>query len=105
MVTMKVKRGTLARINTGKNTQFTFWYFLGYLKNTHKNPKFGNVRQFPTSILGICKIPMLGIIANLGIGTFENGTEKAGFSTFIWEFLGYFQQFKMFSHLHKPDRL
>ena len=25
---------------------------LGYLKNTHKNPKFGRVRQVPTRELG-----------------------------------------------------
>ena len=25
---------------------------LGYLKNTHKNPKFGRVRQVPTRKLG-----------------------------------------------------
>ena len=34
--------------NTGKNNGFPFWDILGYLKNTHKNAKFGKVRQVPT---------------------------------------------------------
>ena len=34
--------------NTGKNNGFPFLDTLGYLKNTHKNPKFGKVRQVPT---------------------------------------------------------
>ena len=33
---------------TGKNNGFPFLYIFGYLKNTHKNPKFGKVRQVPT---------------------------------------------------------
>ena len=33
---------------TGKNNGFPFLDFLGYLKNTYKNPKFGKVRQVPT---------------------------------------------------------
>ena len=33
--------------NTGKNNGFPFLDILGYLKNTHKNPKFGRVRQVP----------------------------------------------------------
>ena len=33
---------------TGKNNGFPFSDILGYLKNTHKNPKFGKVRQVPT---------------------------------------------------------
>ena len=32
----------------GKNNRFPFLDILGYLKNTHKNPKFGKVRQVPT---------------------------------------------------------
>ena len=32
---------------TGKNNRFPFLDILGYLKNTHKNPKFGRVRQVP----------------------------------------------------------
>ena len=40
---------------TGKNSRFPFLDILGYLKSTHKNPKFGKVRQvatreFPTKI-------------------------------------------------------
>ena len=31
-----------------KNNRFPFLDILGYLKNTHKNPKFGKVRQVPT---------------------------------------------------------
>ena len=34
-------------IFTGKNNGFPFLDILGYLKNTHKNPKFGSVRQVP----------------------------------------------------------
>ena len=34
--------------NTGKNNGFPFLDIFGYLKNTHKNPKFGKVRQVPT---------------------------------------------------------
>ena len=34
--------------NTGKNNGFPFLDILRYLKNTHKNPKFGKVRQVPT---------------------------------------------------------
>ena len=33
---------------TGKNNRFPFWDILGYLKNTHKNPNFGKVREIPT---------------------------------------------------------
>ena len=33
---------------TGKNNGFPFLDILGYLKNTHKNPKFGKVRKVPT---------------------------------------------------------
>ena len=33
---------------TGKNKGFPFWDIFGYLKNTHKNPKFNKVRQVPT---------------------------------------------------------
>ena len=37
---------------TGKNNRFPFLDILGYLKNTHKNPKFGRVRQVPVRELG-----------------------------------------------------
>ena len=39
-------------LNTGKNNGFPFLDILGYLKNTHKNPKFGRVRQVPIRELG-----------------------------------------------------
>ena len=38
--------------NKGKNDRFPFFDILGYLKNTHKNAKFGRVRQVPTRELG-----------------------------------------------------
>ena len=38
--------------DTGKNNRFPFLDILGYLKNTHKNPKFGRVRQAPIRELG-----------------------------------------------------
>ena len=37
---------------TGKTNRFPFLDILGYLKNNHKNPKFGRVRQVPTRELG-----------------------------------------------------
>ena len=37
---------------TGKNNGFPFLDIFGYLKNTHKNPKFGRVRQVPVWELG-----------------------------------------------------
>ena len=37
---------------TGKNNRFPFLDILGNLKNTHKNPKFGRVRQVPIRELG-----------------------------------------------------
>ena len=37
---------------TGKNNRFPFLDILGYLKNTHKNPKFGTVREVPIRELG-----------------------------------------------------
>ena len=38
--------------DTGKNNRFPFLDILGYLKNTHKNPKFGRARQAPIRELG-----------------------------------------------------
>ena len=38
--------------STGKNNRFPFLDILGNLKNTHKNPKFGRVRQVPIRELG-----------------------------------------------------
>ena len=37
---------------TGKNNGFPFLDIFGHLKNTHKNPKFGRVRQVPIWELG-----------------------------------------------------
>ena len=37
---------------TGKNNGFPFLDILEYLKNTHKNPKFGRVRQVSIRELG-----------------------------------------------------
>ena len=37
---------------TGKNNGFPILDILGYLKNTHKNLKFGRVRQIPIWELG-----------------------------------------------------
>ena len=36
------------RSSTGKSNSFPILDILEYLKNTHKNPKFGKVRQVPT---------------------------------------------------------
>ena len=54
---------------TGKNNRFPFWDILGYLKNTHKNPNFGKVRQVqpensqPSSLIGTClTLPNLGFL-------------------------------------------
>ena len=41
---------------TGKNNSFPFLDILVYLKNTHKNPKFGRGRQVPTKELYVTKI-------------------------------------------------
>ena len=55
--------------HTGKNNGFPFLDILGYLKNTHKNPKVGKVRQVPTwefptsSQIGTClTLPNLGFL-------------------------------------------
>ena len=53
---------------TGKNNRFPILDILGYLKNTHKNPKFGRVRQIPIWELG-WEFPVWDLshsIANLG---------------------------------------
>ena len=53
MVLNQKINGTVSRVLsevvacTGKNNRFPFLDSLGYLKNTHKNPKFGRVRQVP----------------------------------------------------------
>ena len=54
---------------TGKNNGFPFLDIFGYLKNTHKNPKFGRVRQVQSgnlvgnSLVGTClTLPNLGFL-------------------------------------------
>jgi len=51
-----------------KNNRFPFLDISGYLKNTHKNPKFGRMRQVPTRELG-WKFPGWGLshFAKFGI--------------------------------------
>ena len=49
---MATCKSAICMIFTGKNNRFPFLAILGYLKNTHKNPKFGKVRQFPIRELG-----------------------------------------------------
>ena len=58
---------------TGKNNRFPILDILGYLKNTHKNPKFGKVRQVPTREFPT-KFPGWDLIVSL----FQ-----------IWDFCGY----------------
>ena len=55
------------RYITGKNNGFPFLDIFGYLKNTHKNPKFGKVRQvpireFPTKFPDCLTLPNLGFL-------------------------------------------
>ena len=55
---------------TGKNNRFPFLDILGYLKNTHKSPKFGKVRDKsqpgnsqPSSLIGTClTLPNFGFL-------------------------------------------
>ena len=47
-----LRSGYPSSANTGKNNRFPFLDIFGYLKNTHKNPKFGRVRQVPIRELG-----------------------------------------------------
>ena len=42
----------LLSTDTGKNNRFPFFDILGYLTNTHKNPKFERGRQVPIRELG-----------------------------------------------------
>ena len=52
-VTMVLRiRTDIKHSTTGKNNRFPFLDIVGYLKNTHKNPKLGRVRQVPTRVLG-----------------------------------------------------
>ena len=59
----------IINVYTGKNNRFPFLDILGYLKNTHKNPKFKRVRQVPprklvgNSLVGTClSLPNLGFL-------------------------------------------
>ena len=53
---LAIKKHSTAAVSnlllTRKNNRFPFLDILGYLKNTHKNPKFGRVRQVPIRELG-----------------------------------------------------
>ena len=52
LLTLKLLHETTSSIsmflNTGNNDRFPLLDILGYLKNIHKNPKFGRVRLVPT---------------------------------------------------------
>ena len=55
----------LFRLNdsiTGKNNGFPYLDILGYLKNTHKNPKFGKVSQPGNSQPECLTLPNLGFL-------------------------------------------
>ena len=49
---MKEEKLITSKPSTGKNNGFPILDILGYLKNIHKNPKFGRVRQIPIWELG-----------------------------------------------------
>ena len=51
--------------HTGKNNRFPFLDVLGNLKNSHKNPKFGRVRQVPIRELGNSLVGTCLILPNL----------------------------------------
>ena len=48
---------------TGKNNRFPLLDILGYLKNTHKNPRFGKVRQVPANQGIPNQVPWLGLVS------------------------------------------
>ena len=58
---------------TGNNNRFPLLDILGYLKNTHKNPRFGKVRQVPANQGIPNQVPWLGLVS-----LFQ-----------IWDFCGY----------------
>ena len=69
MITSCTTRSLSVICITGKNNGFPFLDILGYLKNTHKNPNFGKVRQVqpensqPSSLIGTClTLPNLGFL-------------------------------------------
>ena len=86
---------------TGKINRFPFLGILGYLKNTHKNPKFGKVRQVPTgqfptkSLVGTCLA-----LPNLGFTWVFFNTLKYPIS-FCCFFLCYMYFIKLSEHLAK----
>ena len=49
---LKIREIYMGQYQHRKNNGFPFLDILGYLKNTHKNPKFGKVRQIPIRELG-----------------------------------------------------
>ena len=51
----KLPKTSRQKQNTGKNNGFPFLDILGYLKNTHKNPKFGRVRPSSDVVLLPCR--------------------------------------------------
>ena len=59
------------RLFTGKNNGFPFLDVFGYLKNTHKNPKFDKVRQVPSPNREIPnQVSRLGLISLFQIRDF-----------------------------------
>ena len=72
---IRLDGSSVSSINRANNG-FPFLDILGYLKNTHKNPKFGKVRQVPIRELG-WEFPGCGICLTL---------PKLGF---LWVFFKY----------------
>ena len=64
-----------------KNNRYPFLDILGYLKNTHKHPKFGRVRQVPTRELG-WEFPGWDLphFAKFGILATTRGLDFCGYS-------------------------
>ena len=63
----------IRRLTQEKNNRFPFLDILGYLKNTHKNPKFGRVRQVPIREFpgwDLSHFAKFGIFMKMGIGYF-----------------------------------
>ena len=69
MFVVAISRGKV----TGKNNGFPFLDILGYLKNTHKNPKLGKVRQLSPNQGIPNQVPWLELVS-----LFQ-----------IWDFCGY----------------
>ena len=61
--------------HTGKNSGFPLLDILGYLKNTHKNPKFGRVRRVPTREFPT-KFPDWDLFHSSKFGIFVGNTLK-----------------------------